>query len=352
MRRYQIVEVTESLNHAGSKATADFAKIADECGYERVNIKMNTTAESKIAKLQRQIGYYFDWNKCYDAIENESVVVLQHPFHHKQFTRESILSKLKNNKKVKFISIVHDVEELRQFMNNQEYYQHEFEFMLEIADVIVVHNSKMLNFFIEKGVHKSKLVNLEIFDYLQNKDKNKVINFSKTITIAGNLDTTKCKYIGELDKINNIEINLYGPNFNEKLNKNKNIHYKGVLSPDEVPNVLTEGFGLVWDGDGIKGGMGKAGNYIRYNNPHKLSLYLSSGLPVVIWKEAAEAEFVKKNNLGILVDSLDELSDIIPNLNEIEYMNMVKSVNKIAQQLVSGYFGKKAIDEAEQCIIK
>ena len=163
MRRYQIVEVTESLNHAGSKATADFAKIADQCGYERVNIKMNTTAESKLAKLQRQIGYYFDWNKCYDAIENESVVLLQHPFHHKQLTREKILSKLKCEKRVKFISVVHDVEELRQFMNNQEYYQHEFEFMLEIADVIVVHNSKMLNFFVEKGVHKSPL-SRRIFD--------------------------------------------------------------------------------------------------------------------------------------------------------------------------------------------
>ncbi len=350
MKKYQIVEITENLNHAGSKATADFSKIADDCGYERVNIRMNTSNSGKVAKVQRQIGYYFDWNRCYKVIEPNSLVILQHPFHYPQLTRENILTKLKEVKKVKYISIVHDVEELRQFMNNQAYYQHEFEFMLEIADVIVVHNEKMMKFFIEKGVQEKKLVNLQIFDYLQPQDTNKVVSFARKITVAGNLDITKCKYIGELDKIKNVEINLYGPNFNEKLNANKNIYYKGVLSPDEVPNVLTGGFGLVWDGDGIKGGMGKAGKYIRYNNPHKLSLYLSSGVPVIIWREAAEAEFVLKNNLGILVDSLMELSDIIPNMSEIEYMQMKNNVKDISQKLVSGYFGKKAIRQSEELI--
>lgn len=351
MKKYQIVEITEGLNHAGSKATADFSKIADECGYERINIRMNTTVESKIAKLQRQIGYYFDWDKCYDRIEPESIVLLQHPFHHKQLTRETVLNKLKSNKNVKFICIIHDVEELRQFRFN-EYYKHEFEFMLSIADVIVVHNEKMKAFFLERGVEECKLVCLEIFDYLQEIDENRKITFTKAITVAGNLDTTKCGYVGALGKVENVEINLYGPNFNEEMKKISTIRYHGVLSPDEIPSVLTSGFGLVWDGDGIRGGMGKAGQYVRYNNPHKLSLYLSSGLPVVIWKEAAEADFVEKHNLGILIDSLDELSNIIPNMTEEEYLQMLDNVEKISKELVSGEFGKKAIIEAEKRIIE
>ena len=350
MKKYQIVEITENLNHAGSKATADFAKIADECGYERVNICMNTSRLGKVAKVQRQIGYYFDWNKCYKVIEPNAWVVLQHPFHYPQLTREGILTKLKEKKKVKYISVIHDVEELRQFMDNKAYYQQEFEFMLKITDVMIVHNEKMMEFFIQKGVDRKKLVNLEIFDYLQKNNAEKCITFAKTITIAGNLDTTKCKYIGKLDKIKNIQIDLYGPNLNKKLNINENIHYKGVLSPDKVPNVLTSGFGLVWDGDGIRGGMGQAGKYIAYNNPHKLSLYLSSGLPVIIWKGAAEAGFVSKHNLGILVNSLDELSDILPNMSESEYMKMVSNVKELSKKLVSGYFGKKAILKAEKLL--
>jgi len=349
MKKYQIVEITENLNHAGTKATADFANIADGCGYERVNIRMNTTKPGKVAKVQRQIGFYFDWNKCYQAIEPNSVVIMQHPFHYPQLTRESVLLKLKEKKHVKFISIIHDVEELRQFRYNN-YYKAEFEFMLQVADVIVVHNDKMKNFFLEQGVDEKRLVSLEIFDYLQERNDKKEVSFAKAITVAGNLDTTKCGYVGTLDQIQNVEIHLYGPNFDSKLKENKNINYHGVLSPDEVPSVLKAGFGLVWDGDGIRGGMGQAGQYVRYNNPHKLSLYLSSGMPVVIWKEAAEAKFVEENGLGILIDSLDELSDIIPNLNEEEFIEIRNNVKEISDKLLKGYFGKKAILEAEKQI--
>lgn len=347
MRKYQIVEITENLNHAGTKATADFAKIADGCGYERINIRMNTTKPGKIAKLQRQVGYYFEWEKCYKTIETNSVVILQHPFHYPQLTRDSVLSKLKEKKNVKFVSIIHDVEELRQFRYNN-YYKAEFDFMLQIADIIVVHNEKMKEFFLEKGVDENRLVSLEIFDYLQEETDKKEVSFAKSITVAGNLDTTKCGYVGTLDQIQNVEIHLYGPNFNSKLKENANIVYHGVLSPDKVPTVLTAGFGLVWDGDGIRGGMGEAGQYVRYNNPHKLSLYLSSGMPVVIWKEAAEAEFVKKNGLGILIDSLDELSDIVPNMKEEEFIEIRNNVKDISDKLLQGYFGKKAILEAEK----
>lgn len=347
MRKYQIVEITENLNHAGTKATADFAKIADECGYERVKIRMNTTRTGKIAKLQRQIGYYFDWEKCFKSIQSHSVVILQHPFHHQQFTRDSVLLRLKQKKNVKFISIIHDVEELRQFRYNN-YYKNEFDFMLHIADVIVVHNEKMKEFFLSKGVSESRLVSLEIFDYLQEELDKKEVVFSKAITVAGNLDTTKCGYVGALDQIQGVDIHLYGPNFDSKLKDNANIIYHGVLSPDKVPEVLTAGFGLVWDGDGIRGGMGQAGQYVRYNNPHKLSLYLSSGMPVVIWKEAAEAEFVEKNGVGILIDSLDELSDIIPKMKEEEFIEIRNNVKVISDKLLHGEFGKKSILEAEK----
>lgn len=347
MKKYQIVEIAENLNHAGTKATADFAKIADGCGYERVNIRMNTTKPGKIAKVQRQIGFYFDWNKCYKAIEPNSVVIMQHPFHYPQLTRENVLLKLKEKKNIKFISIVHDVEELRQFRYN-DYYKREFDFMLHLADVIVVHNEKMKEFFLEKGVDEKRLVSLEIFDYLQDEKNQKEVSYAKSITVAGNLDTTKCGYVGTLDQIKNVEIHLYGPNFDTKLKENANIFYHGVLAPDEIPFVLNAGFGLVWDGDGILGGMGQAGQYVRYNNPHKLSLYLSSGMPVVIWKEAAEAKFVEENGVGILVDSLDELSEIIPNIKEEAFVEIRKNVKVISDKLLKGCYGKKAIVEAEK----
>lgn len=350
MKKYQIVELTNESNHAGTKATLDISVIAERLGFEKLNLQMRTTKAGYIAKLQRQIGYLKDWNNCYNSIDKNSIVLLQHPFHYPQVTREKCLYDLKKKKNVKIISLVHDVEKLRKFRYTP-YYEKEFQVMLNIADVIIVHNEEMKKFFMDLGVHEKKLVNLQIFDYLQPDylEEKKCI-YEKSITIAGNLDTTKCKYIAELGKIKKVGINLYGPNYNSKMNNSPNVWYRGSFPVDEIPKHLNSGFGLVWDGNSIDRCQGNAGEYLRYNNPHKLSLYLSSGLPVVIWEEAAEAKFVKAYKLGICVKNLLDLEKIFQSLTEEEYQKMLVSVNEISIKLKNGYFGEKALKEAVRLI--
>ena len=342
MDKFQIVEVTEQLNHAGSKATADIAVIAEKMGFCRVNIRMDTTEKSSIGKAKRQIGYFRDWAKAERSIKSGSVLLLQHPFHHKQLTREKALHKIKN-KGVKIISLVHDVEELRGFRYSS-YYEHEFSTMLELADLIIVHNDAMKNWFVQHGVDESKLVSLGIFDYLRANDINKNIEFEKSITVAGNLDTTKCEYIQQLGQLKDVKVHLYGPNFNEDLQAMKNIEYHGSFPADEIPLKLDRGFGLVWDGNSIENCKGKSGQYLRYNNPHKLSLYLSCGIPVIIWKDAAEADFVIQNGVGIVVDSLLVLSERLSNFNANDYLKMLDNTKKIKTKLLNGEFTEKALN--------
>lgn len=345
MNKYQIIETTEKFNHAGTKATADIAEVAKENGFQPLFLKMATTADTKIGKLQRQIGYWKDWKKVVSSIESNSIVLLQHPFHYPQLTREKSLKILKDKKNIKFISVIHDVEELRAFRYNA-YYKREFEFMLSISDMYIVHNKVMKQYFIENNVPEEKIVVLGIFDYLLKDTLNKKIMFSKSLSIAGNLDTNKCKYISQLGKLKNIGINLYGSNYDEHMDQYENIQYKGSFAPDDVPNQLKEGFGLVWDGDSIEGCCGTSGQYLKYNNPHKLSLYLASGLPVVIWNEAAEAGFVKEHHLGICVDSLYEAEKIITELTCSEYDSFVASVSNISANLKAGYYSTIALNQA------
>ena len=106
MKKYQIVEITENFNHAGTKATADIAVIADRLGYSRFNICMNTTKDTKLAKIQRQIGYRKDWDHCLHSVEEGAVVLLQHPFHHPQLTREKTLQEMKEKTHVKYICLI------------------------------------------------------------------------------------------------------------------------------------------------------------------------------------------------------------------------------------------------------
>jgi len=345
MKKYQIVEIEENEHHAGSKATQDVGAVAEKMGYETIYLKAVTKKEGIIPKIQRQIGYFFGWNACYSAIEENSLVLLQHPFHHPQLTREKTLKKLKEKKHAKFICLVHDVEELRAYRYNN-YYAKEFSFMLEIMDVIIVHNEKMKSFFCGRGVPEDKIVTLEIFDYLQDVEK-ELPKYEKSITVAGNLDSQKAEYISKLDQLN-IKVHLYGPNCDEALKNSENIIYHGVFPADSLPEYLNSGFGLVWDGSSIDGCQGKAGQYIRYNNPHKLSLYLSSGLPVVIWEEAAEAGFVEDHKVGICIDSLSNLKTALEQLDEVEYNSMASNAADLAELLRKGHFAQTAIDAAQK----
>jgi hypothetical protein len=346
MRKFQIVEINEKNNDAGTKANADIADIAEKLGYQKVLLRTCTTKEGMIPKIQRQLAYIPEWNRCYEEIEDGAVVLLQHPFHHKHLTRERILTKLKEEKHVRYICFVHDVEELRAFRYN-DYYRQEFAYMMQIADVLIVHNEVMLQYFVEQGCPKEKLVNLQIFDYLNPCASRGLPQYEKAITVAGNLDTTKCEYIGQLGQLKETTVNLYGPNYDERMRSFENVHYLGVYPPDEVPKHLTAGFGLVWDGNSLNGCQGQAGQYLRYNNPHKLSLYLSSGLPVVIWKGAAEAAFVEQHGVGICVESILDLEKILQQLELTEYERMAKAVADISARLRSGHYATVALEKAD-----
>lgn len=349
MKKFQILEVLKKANHAGVKAPDDVSQIAKNFGYKVIGIKASTDKIGFFSKCLRQISYFKEWILCYCSIEKKSIVLLQNPFRQKTVWRNYWLRRLKIKKSVKFISLIHDVEELRK-TNYDAYYSNEFDVMLKLSDVFIVHNSVMKKFFIKKGIPEGKIIVLKIFDYLHYNTIEKPA-FSKSVSIAGNLDPSKCKYISMLHELENISFNLYGVNYDESMNKYKNISYKGSYPVDEIPAKLNEGFGLIWDGDSIDSCSGATGHYLKYNNPHKLSLYLSSGLPVIIWSKAAEASFVKENNLGICVDSLYDLDSIIENVSEDEYFNFVNNVKKMSEKLTSGYFTKSALEKAEKIIM-
>jgi hypothetical protein len=342
MKMYQIAEISGAKAHAGTKATEDVIHIAEDMGFQPLYIRMKDTKEGLSHKILRQICFAEDWKEAYQKIDAGSIVLLQHPFHYPQLTREKLLLKLKQKKKVRYISVIHDVEELRN-LGKEEYHRHEFEFMLKIADVFIVHNNAMRDYFISKGVPKGKLVTLGIFDYLRDSSTHGLPEFERSVTIAGNLDVKKSGYLRNLSEIN-CRFRLYGPNYS--LGQVSNISYGGILPPDRIPDVLNKGFGLIWDGDSIERCKGGFGDYLRYNNPHKLSLYLSAGLPVIIWDQAAEAHFVKKNGLGLTVSSLIDLPEVLESTNLEAYRKISEKVSIISQKLVHGDFMKGAIGKA------
>ena len=89
-------------------------------------------------------------------------------------------------------------------------------------------------------------------------------------------------------------------------------------------------------------------HYLRYNNPHKVSLYLTAGIPVIVWKESALANFITKNKLGIAVSSLNEIKEKIEKLSDKEYDEMLKNISKVSSKTKNGGFLTEAINKVKE----
>ena len=349
VKRFQIWDCVGLWTNAGSKAPHDIMKIAGEVGYQRIDIHPWQGPEEAQAIPWTVERNKSDWKRCFDIIPDESILLLQHPFWQPQEDREKTLRALKKERHVKIISFIHDVEELR-IAYYTDAMKHEFHVMLDMADAFIVHNRIMKNYFISKGIEPSKIMELGVFDYISNAEPS-MRAFDTSVLIAGNLDPSKGKFIERLDEISGVEFHLFGSGYKAST-RPSNISYYGAFHMDKILSVLQGGFGLVWNGDSMETCGGNMGNYLRYNSPHKLSLYIAAGLPIIIWKEAAAAEFVRKYDIGISISSLYEIPQIIRNITEIQYNFWLENAKELSDSVRKGKFTKKAIDAAESYILK
>lgn len=117
------------------------------------------------------------------------------------------------------------------------------------------------------------------------------------------------------------------------------VHFGGWLNKTELLLELSKGgFGLVW---GNQEDPKDEPDYYKMNCSYKLASYLSAGIPVIVPDYLSNADFVKENNIGFVVSSLEEVDQVIQECSEEKYSKMVSSV-KIVQYLINnGYFTKK-----------
>ena len=206
----------------------------------------------------------------------------------------------------------------------------------------------MKSFLKKKGIDESRMISLGIFDYLiPDFDEKKTIPIKErknSVIIAGNLSREKSEYIYHLPK--NVDFDLYGMHYEDE--GLDNICYHGAFPANELPLKLNGRFGLVWDGYSANGCQGTFGQYLKLNNPHKTSLYLASGIPVIIWEKAALAPFIVENNLGIAVNDLSEIKDRLLEISDMQYNTMAQNVKKISNKLRNGYYIKAALESIDR----
>lgn len=345
---YYITRYTGNTKDAGTKAPRDIETLCKENGWREIKFT-NPVGENNsiIEKIKKIIVNINNWKMLGENVRKGDFVLYQHPMYFgTKFANKYI--PIYQKKGVKFIALIHDLESLRNLTSTTEKSRKSHIYgdliLLEKFDYIIAHNQKMREYLINNGINEKKIVCLEIFDYLCHTKFMKK-NKSISVNIAGNLDPNKCGYIYEFVKKNpEVRVSLFGGNYMND-NSNKNSVYKGSFLPENITGELDGAFGIVWDGYTARSCLGNTGNYLRYNNPHKTSMYLAAGIPVIVWKEAAIAQFIIDNEVGIAVESLENLADELNQITEERYAAMTQNARTIGERLRNGYYFQKAMNQ-------
>ena len=72
---------------------------------------------------------------------------------------------------------------------------------------------------------------------------------------------------------------------------------------------------------------------------------MAAGIPVIAWKKAAISKFVLDNNVGIVVDSLEDINSEIDKLSEKDYQRMIANCKNISKKIKDGFYIKSAIEK-------
>ena len=330
--------------NAGNKARNDVEEIVKREGYQPLLLTVEDWYQMGTVKAQQHKAKALA--QAFSQLKSGDQLLIQFPMLHHSFFTTRLVRKIQR-RGVQVYFIIHDLEALRYANLDTVPLKHKIRVhlqessLLKVADGVIAHNPIMKSVLVEKGIPEHKLVSLEIFDYLiPNYQEKDGLSKDQPIIVAGNLAQEKAGYLYLLPA--RPAYNLYGVGFDES-RALANETYFGSFLPDELPAALEGGFGLVWDGDSAETCSGVFGEYLRYNNSHKASLYLASGFPLVVWKQSALSHFVLEKGCGIAVESLHDLKETIDNLSDADYQDLVDNAKRVGQEIRDGHYLKTAL---------
>ena len=332
MQRFYISKNYRDRYTASSKAKLDCEKIVECLGFHDVGLRSTFYQNELLGRLRTVLSNM--GAAC--RMPKRGIAFFQYPVF--GYKWQMLFAKKRENK---IITIIHDLNVLRgvELELSDKIY-------LEQSDVLIVHTSQMKK-WCKENLNCKDIVVLNIFDYIGTKGiESKTKPFDKqniTIAFAGNLG--KSPFLDKL-QTKQIQFELFGIGI-EQRDLDECCLYRGCFSPEELSVHIDSQFGLVWDGDSIDRCAGVGGEYLKYIAPHKISMYLSCGIPVIVWKQSAMADFVEENQVGVTVNSLRLLEMELNKYSTSDYQIFKSNALKMRDKLLDGFYLKQAIVLAE-----
>lgn len=324
---YVTVPKQRQATDATVKPKEDFLNFIEEIDGRRLSIlRTDYSKFSREEKLQRFAGEM-------ESVAAGDIVFHQSPVYMHLGNERLVLKHLKE-KGACVIIVIHDLDYIRRRNDNLKYL---FGEMLTFVDGIIVTSKKMQEQIVRDFGYSGTFVHRGPWDYLDAMPISPK-KYAMKVHLTANITNTP--FISKLPE--GISWQVYGPG--KKIELPEQVTYNGSFYFQELDLHMKEGFGLIWYGDEITDSIDSTGivDYLEYIWPHKLSYYLQNGLPVIVHEKYYCADFVKKNNLGIVVHSLEEVASRIEELGEEGYQQMCNNCAEIGLLLKSGHFSKLA----------
>ena len=321
-----------------NKARADIEQIAAEMGYAPFVLHAPDSANGSVWQaIQVGAKTLGDWVRAFYRMRQGDLLLVQYPyFPVKGYGVARLALHLLRWKGVKTAALVHDLDSLRRIGGSAA--RGSDQLLLPGFEALIVHSQRMESYLRTVGV-TCPMILMEAFDCLS-EGEIPVREKSRMVAIAGNLAADKSGYLKDIGKVP-LEWQLYGTNWAGS--GSTRIEYHGEIAPEKLPETISGAFGIVWDGDSLDGLTGLYGVYALLNSPHKLSTYLAGGLPVIVAKNAAAADFVAREQVGVALNSLRELPELIRTMPEEDYQRYAANARRVGAQLRGGENTKRAL---------
>lgn len=210
------------------------------------------------------------------------------------------------------------------------------------ADLIILPSQNMADYLQEKGLTVKKIVIQRMWDSPVDLDLTQTPVFKKRINFAADVVMYPRPFIQNWNR-ESVELAVTAEQGEYVWAKNKKIHFLGWHRNESLlADALRKsgGFGLLWHDDPVWI------EYMKLNTCCKLGTYLAAGLPVIVPAAIAEADTIRRKNLGLAADSMDEVVKWVERMTAEQYNQMVRNVDSFGNLIRQGYFAKKLLTDA------
>ncbi|MCL2681562.1 MAG: beta-1,6-galactofuranosyltransferase [Streptococcaceae bacterium] len=337
---YWITQLCGNSEHEDNTSAAlivnkNTANSAKEIGFEVINLKRFDNLSNNYERRETIFETLFS------GVREDDIVVVQYPFYISNMNFNSDFIDRLKERKAKVVGLIHDT---LTYLNEDYDVKTDFWFQqYRKFDLLLVANEKLLHRL--KGDEIDvPMISMQIWDY-NYSGKVKEKKFLKELYLVSG------RQIGERNYEAKTPLHMIGKwwPYGFDPSQPSSIDVLGEIPSSQLLNFFEGGFGIVNTKNLLEladAEMWKRAN--TWHNPTKLSLYLASGLPVIVWPQSPHAEMIKKYGLGLVIDDLNDIDEILENMTEEDYNQMIENIKPWQKALQSGFFVKRALNLATQ----